>query len=100
MPSMGEKYVCGGREFWCVGFIGSEVVLMRSGAVVTEVQAASFDKSFRHVGSMEVGGDLVAKETFAGGTAGEKYTVTGIDKGIISLSNGVTMDLNVFTAVF
>ena len=56
--------------------------------------------SFRYVGSMEVGGDRVGKETFAGVTAGEKYTVTGIDKGIISLSNGVTMDLNVFTAVF
>lgn len=100
MPSMGEKFVCGGREFWCVGFNGRDKVIMRSGAVVTEVPAATFDKTFHYIGSMEVDGEVVAKETYAGVTAGEKYTVTAVDKGIISLSNGVTMDLQVFTAVF
>lgn len=100
MPSMGEKYVCGGREFWCVGFNGRDKVIMRSGAVVTEVPAAIFDENFCYVCSMEVGGEVVAKETYAGVTAGEKHTVTAIDKGVISLSNGVAMDLQVFTAVF
>ena len=100
MPSMGEKYVCGGREFWCVGFNGSDKVIMRSGAVVMETPAESFDRTFRYVGSMEVGGTCVAKETYAGVEAGKEYGITAIDKGIITLSSGVTMDLKVFTAVF
>lgn len=100
MPSMGEKYICGGREFWCVGFNGRDKVIMRSGAVVMETPAATFDTTFRYVGSMEVGGACVAKETYAGVEAGKEYGIESIDKGIVTLSSGVTMDMKVFTAVF
>ena len=100
MPSMGEKFICGGREFWCVGFNGADSVILRSGAVLMETPAATFDQSFKKIGSMEIGGTCKAKETYGGVEAGKEYEVVDIDKGIISLSNGLKLDLKVFTAVF
>lgn len=100
MASIGEKYVCGGREFWCVGFNGRDKVMLRSGAVVMETPVATFEKAFKLCGSMEIGGTCVAKETYGGVVAGAEYEVMDITKEGIVLSNGLTLSLQVFTAVF
>lgn len=100
MPSMGEKFACGGREFWCVGFEGRSTVLLRSGAVEIGVPIKDFDTTFKQVGSMEVGGSCTAKETYGGVQAGETYEVTDIRNGNVTLSNGLVLDLKVFTSVF
>ena len=65
-----------------------------------ETPVATFEKAFKLCGSMEIGGTCVAKETYGGVVAGAEYEVLDITKEGIVLSNGLTLSLQVFTAVF
>lgn len=100
-PKLGEKYVCGGRECWCVGTSQKgHVVHLQSGAVSFSTPIDAFWKYFKFLTYMAVGEAVLAKTTYHDIVAGTTYTITEIRGEEITLNTGVVLDLKIFTAVF
>lgn len=101
MPKLGEKFICGGREFWCVGLVpDSNMVIMQSATAVLQTPVEGLSKTFKSIGALYVGERYVAKNTYGGITAGTEYEVLQIDGEIITLSNGQELSITAFATLF
>lgn len=100
MVKLGNKYTCGGREFWCVGLKGGEEVTLQSGGVKLTVSPARLERDFQFVNALAVGESYTAKHTYESVQEGETYTVASIGGEGISFECGITLGLEAFTATF
>lgn len=101
MPNKGEKFICGGREFWCMepeDLHGK--ITMSSGGLLTQVPAAGFDASFQKINELTVGTFYTSKEAFPGIEAGQAYSVTKIDGDRIELDGSTTIPYPLFARLF
>lgn len=101
MPKLGEKFICGGREFWCIGLVpDTNMVVMQSATAVLQIPVEGLSKTFKSVGALCVGERYVAKGTFNGITAGTEYEVLQITGDTITLSNGQELSISGFAVLF
>lgn len=99
MPKIGEKYVCGGREFWCAEVTG-ETAKMYSGPVSVEVPLYKFDATFKLVGEITVGATYSARGSVGGFVMGRKYTVCGLGGDTVDIEGVGSITVETFAKLF
>ena len=101
MPCLGEKFICGGQEFWCGGFLPSKnQVLLHCGFAAITVPLENFDAVFQRVGALQVEGTYLAQHSYNSIVEGNEYEVTAINGDQITLSTGETISFALFAALF
>lgn len=101
MPKVGEKFICGGREFWCIRVDGDNgSASMVSGAAVIHAPLSTFEENFKQVGALESGYSYTAKNSGKGVVAGKEYMVTGVSADRVLLDKTMPLSLMAFAALF
>ena len=101
MYKIGGKYICGGREFWCVGIAEKEKhVVIRSGLVSIVVPMDKFEGGFKCVGEITARATYTAKFSDGGVVAGKPYTVESFEGNFVVLAGVGAIDIAKFATLF
>lgn len=100
MICLGDKYTCGGREFWCVGLEGDKKSTLQSGNIQITLPNSTIEENFQFVNALAVGKRFIVRRPAKGLEPRTFYTVEGIEGETIILNGGHRLSLEEFTAAF
>lgn len=98
---VGQRFLCGGRTFWCVDTHADGSVTLCSGGVEFSVSEKMLATSYVYLGRVREGNNYVAGVGSSDVVRGNTYTVSKVgEDGTVTLSSGLSMPLCTFMKVF